>query len=63
MNIRNDRRMLQMLNILLLVMTITDWWLNDMKATFDGVAIFVLFTLVNLYLFLTRETKKVQPSQ
>lgn len=61
MNIRNDRRMLQILNILLLIMTITGWWLGDMKATFASAAPFTVFILVNLYLFLTKEPKKTLP--
>ena len=62
MNIHNDRMMLKVLNVLLMVTTVIDFWLNK-KATFDGVSLFVLFMLVTVYLSLTAEKKKPTPQQ
>ncbi len=54
--------MLKVLNVLLMVTTVIDFWLNK-KATFDGVSLFVLFMLVTVYLSLTAEKKKPTPQQ
>lgn len=57
MNVHNDRAMLKIFNVLLLIVTVIDFWLNK-KATFDGVSLFALFMIVTVYLSLTTEKKK-----